>query len=151
MHKTDNEISNNHHKLIFDIFPVLVYNGYILIFQGGSTVTMAISNIMEEIVNNKILEVLKDRDCCKCEKCLDDIRALALNKLPSKYVSTDKGELFSRLAALKEHQGRIDLNIAVESAIEFVSSHPRHDNARKAEKEVRQALEEEKEKDSSDK
>lgn len=120
---------------------------------------MAISNVMEDIVNNKILEVLKDRDCCKCEKCLDDIRALALNKLPSKYVSTNKGELFSKLAALKEYQGRIDLNIAVESAVEFVSAHPRHDNVRKGEQEVRQVLEEEEEekkeneeeKDSSDK
>lgn len=88
---------------------------------------MPIQNVMEEIVNDKILEVIKDKDCCKCEKCLDDIRALALNKLPSKYVSTNKGELFSKLAALKEHQGIIDLNIAVTSAIEFVSTHPRHD------------------------
>lgn len=88
---------------------------------------MSIQNVMEEIVNNKILEVIKDRDCCKCEQCLDDIRALALNKLPSKYVSTNKGELFSKLAALKEHQGIIDLNIAVTSAIESVSAHPRHD------------------------
>ena len=82
---------------------------------------------MEEIVNNRILEMIKDSDCCKCEKCLDDIRALALNKLPSKYVSTNKGELFSKLAALKEHQGAIDLNIAVASAIESVAAHPRHD------------------------
>lgn len=88
---------------------------------------MPIQNVMEEIVNNKILEVIKDKDCCKCEKCLDDIRALTLNKLPSKYVSTNKGELFSRLAALKEHQGIIDLNVAVTSSIEFVSTHPRHD------------------------
>ncbi len=88
---------------------------------------MAILNIMEEIVNNRILEMIKDSDCCKCEKCLDDIRALALNKLPSKYVSTNKGELFSKLAALKEHQGAIDLNIAVASAIESVAAHPRHD------------------------
>lgn len=88
---------------------------------------MSIQNVMEEIVNDKILEVIKDKDCCKCERCLDDIRALALNKLPSKYVSTNKGELFSKLAALKEHQGIIDLNIAVTSAIEFVSNNPRHD------------------------
>lgn len=88
---------------------------------------MAIQNVMEEIVKNKILEVIKDKDCCKCEKCLDDIRALALNKLPSKYVSTSKGELFSKLAALKERQGAIDLNIAVVSAIESVAAHPRHD------------------------
>ncbi len=88
---------------------------------------MAILNVMEGIVNNKILEVIKDKDCCKCEMCLDDMRALALNNLPSKYVSTDKGELFSKLAAMKDQQVTIDLNVAVTAAVESVAAHPRHD------------------------
>lgn len=103
---------------------------------------MSIQNVMEEIVNNKILEVIKDKDCCKCEKCLDDIRALALNKLPSKYVSTNKGELFSKLAALKEQQGAIDLNIAVVSAIESVSSRPRHDLSDQKDEKVQEKAQE---------
>lgn len=90
---------------------------------------MAILNVMEELVNNKIQEMLPDTDCCTCEKCLDDVRALALNKLAPKYVSTSKGELFSRLNSEKEKQYTIDLNIAVLSALEFVSSHPRHDDS----------------------
>lgn len=92
---------------------------------------MAIFNVMEEFVNNKIQEMLPDTDCCTCDKCLDDARALALNKLAPKYVSTSKGELFSRLNSEKEKQYSIDLNIAVLSALEFVASHPRHDESEK--------------------
>ncbi|MCM1298617.1 MAG: late competence development ComFB family protein [Firmicutes bacterium] len=92
---------------------------------------MAILNVMEELVNNKIQEMLPDTDCCTCENCLDDARALALNKLAPKYVSTTKGELFSKLNSEKEKQYTIDLNIAVLSALEFVSNHPRHDKSEK--------------------
>ena len=90
---------------------------------------MAILNVMEELVNNKIQEILPETDCCVCEKCLDDARTLALNKLAPKYVSTSKGELFSRLNSEKEKQYSIDLNIAVLGALEFVSTHPRHDDS----------------------
>ncbi len=88
---------------------------------------MAVYNVMEELVNNKIQEMLPDTDCCTCEKCLDDARALALNKLSPKYVSTSRGEVLSRLNSEKEKQYTIDINIAVLSALEFVSNHPRHD------------------------
>lgn len=71
--------------------------------------------------------MLPDTECCICENCLDDVRALALNKLAPKYVSTTKGEVLSRLNSEKEKQYSIDINIAVLGALEFVSDHPRHD------------------------
>ncbi len=86
-----------------------------------------IINVMEKFVDDKINEILPTYDCCKCEKCLDDIRAMALNKLPPKYVSTDKGKLFSKLNSLKEKQNVVDIHVAVTSAIEFVAANPRHD------------------------
>lgn len=88
---------------------------------------MPIKNAMEDLVNDRILEVLKDKDCCKCEKCLDDMRALALNNIPSKYVSTHRGVLFTKLDMFTKHQVTIDLNVAVASAIESVAAKPRHD------------------------
>ena len=57
---------------------------------------------------------------------------MALNKLPPKYVSTDKGKLFSKLNSLKEQQNGVDINVAVLSAVEFVSSHPRHSDEDKS-------------------
>lgn len=104
--------------------------GYIVhIIERG--VKMPIVNVMEIFVDQKMKEILPTVECCTCEKCLDDIRAMALNKLPPKYVSTDKGKLFSKLNSLKEKQNGVDMHIAVLSAVEFVAAHPRHDKAQK--------------------
>ena len=87
---------------------------------------MSIVNIMELFVEQKMEEILPTAECCTCDKCLDDIRAMSLNKLPPRYVSTDKGKLFSKLNSLQEQQNGVDINVAVLSAIEFVSENPRH-------------------------
>ncbi|GHU55635.1 hypothetical protein FACS1894132_12030 [Clostridia bacterium] len=86
-----------------------------------------IVNVNEQIVDN----VLKDKkviypDVCFCDTCTDDMKALALNKLHPKYVSTTKGELFSRTANIMQQQNKTDTDIAVIQAIEYVSQHPRH-------------------------
>lgn len=94
---------------------------------------MPILNVMEQLVDAKLSELLPKSDCCKCEKCSDDIKAIALNRLPPKYVSTDAGELYTRVHSSMEKQNSLDINFAVFSAIEFVSSHPHHDPSEKVE------------------
>ena len=47
---------------------------------------MAIVNVMENFVGERIEAMLEAEDCCKCERCVDDMKAIALNKLPAKYV-----------------------------------------------------------------
>ncbi len=86
---------------------------------------MALVNVMEKIVDEKLEYMLKEEDCCKCERCLEDMKAIALNQLPSKYVSTHNGELFSKLSALMR-QNSIDINVAVSYAIKMVSERPSH-------------------------
>lgn len=86
---------------------------------------MALINIMEDIVKDKLTEMLKNEQCCKCERCFEDMTALALNKLPARYVSTHNGELFSKLNSLVR-QNSVDLNIAVAEAIACVSKRPSH-------------------------
>ncbi len=87
---------------------------------------MALVNVMEKIVEEKLESLLKDRDCCKCERCIEDMKALALNHLPSKYVSTYNGELFSKLDSAAR-QNSVDINVAVANAIDCVSAHPSHE------------------------
>ena len=87
---------------------------------------MALVNVMEKIVDEKLVEMLKNEDCCKCEKCVEDMKCFALNKLPAKYVSSRNGELFSKLDATAR-QLSVDLNIAVSSAIDCVATRPAHD------------------------
>lgn len=86
---------------------------------------MALVNVMETIVDEKLELMLQEEDCCKCERCLEDMKGIALNQLPSKYVSTHNGELFSKLNALMR-QNSIDINVAVSYAIKMVSERPSH-------------------------
>ncbi len=86
---------------------------------------MAIINVMEKFINERLDDMLSAEDCCKCERCVDDMKAIALNKLPAKYVSTHNGELFSKLEA-SIRQNAVDINIAVAAAIDAVSKRPSH-------------------------
>lgn len=86
---------------------------------------MALVNVMEKVVDDKLWEMLKSEECCKCERCLEDMKAIALNKLPSKYVSTHNGELFSKLDSTLR-QSAVDINVAVSNAIACVSKKPSH-------------------------
>ena len=86
---------------------------------------MAIINVMENFVGERIEAMLESENCCKCERCVDDMKAIALNKLPAKYVSTHNGELFSKLDATIR-QNAVDINIAVAAAIDAVSKRPSH-------------------------
>lgn len=87
---------------------------------------MALLNVMEEVVDARLEDLLKETDCCTCDQCREDIKCLALNALPSKYVSTQKGKLFSKLSTAMIKQHSIDVNIACINAIEFVKDRPRH-------------------------
>ncbi|MGN0687471.1 MAG: late competence development ComFB family protein [Oscillospiraceae bacterium] len=86
---------------------------------------MSIINVMEAFVSERLDEMLKSESCCKCERCLDDMRAIALNKLPAKYVSSHNGELFSKLDSLIR-QNSVDINIAIAAAVDAVSKRPSH-------------------------
>ena len=86
---------------------------------------MALINTMETIVRQRLDEVLKESDCCKCEVCYLDMLAIALNYCPPKYVNTLKGELLVKINN-SERQNQIDLEIAILKAIELVKKHPNH-------------------------
>lgn len=88
---------------------------------------MALFNIMEEFVEEAMDELIKKSDCCSCYKCREDIKCIALNSLPAKYVSTRKGELFSKLSQTAKLQHTIDVNLACINAIELVKTQPHHD------------------------
>ena len=83
-------------------------------------------NMMEHYVDERLAELLDRFDGCKCEICIEDMKAFALNRLPAKYVSTVNGQLFTRIQQEMECQPTIDLDIAIVQAIESVSAKPRH-------------------------
>ena len=93
--------------------------------HGNEGMDMALVNVMEKVVDDKLDEMLKTENCCQCDRCLEDMKAIALNKLPAKYVSTHNGELFSKLDSTLR-QNIVDINVAVSNAIACVSKKPSH-------------------------
>jgi len=83
--------------------------------------------------NEKIIDYLIDKifdeynDICKCEKCILDVKAIALNSMPPKYVVTNKGELYTKLNIEFNNQQIIDATKAITQAIELVMCNPQHE------------------------
>ena len=88
---------------------------------------VTIKNYMEEVVFNLIEGVLEDINVCKCESCVMDIAAIALNDLPPKYIATEKGELYSKVNSLKS-QFEVDVIAAITKAAVLVKRSPRHNH-----------------------
>ena len=87
---------------------------------------MPIRNYMEEVVDGTMEEILAHRDdACKCERCRMDIKALALNHLPPKYVVTDRGYVYTKINEL-ENQFKADITVAVTNALKVIRAKPRH-------------------------
>ena len=87
---------------------------------------MKIKNYMEDVVIHLLYNLVKDREnVCKCEKCLSDIAAIALNRLPPHYVVSEKGEVYSKVLNMSI-QFEADVTTAILEAIERVSKSPRH-------------------------
>lgn len=84
-----------------------------------------LKNYMEEIVFNQMKDVLADINVCKCDKCMMDIAAIALNDLPTKYIVTEKGELYSKINILMQ-QFEVDVVSAITKAAVLVKRNPRH-------------------------
>jgi competence protein ComFB len=88
---------------------------------------MALVNIMESVVKQKLDELLEKSDhYCKCEKCYYDMMAIALNYCQPRYVNTLKGELLVKLNST-ERQSAVDIDINILKAMEIVKNHPQHD------------------------
>lgn len=83
-------------------------------------------NANEEFVKMRLPELLKEYDCCKCEKCVDDMMAIALNNIRPAYVNTAEGVLFKRINSTFP-QNFADMDIEILKAINMVSGHPNHD------------------------
>jgi competence protein ComFB len=87
---------------------------------------MLFRNYMEDAVDATLDEILEFKDSCNCERCRSDIKALALNHLPPKYVVTDMGYVYTKVNELAT-QFRTDITVAITNAMKMVAKKPRHD------------------------
>lgn len=85
-----------------------------------------VKNYMEEVVEDLLPRLLEGYEgICTCEKCLDDIRAIALNNLKPAYFVTRKGFLFTKMEETLT-QSKTDVIHELTNAIEKVSKNPMH-------------------------
>ena len=90
---------------------------------------MKLKNYMEDAVHYALEEMLAKRtNVCKCSRCKLDIMAYALNHLPAKYVVTDKGHTYTRVAEMAQ-QFNADLVVAISKGMKHVARNPRHEGA----------------------
>lgn len=78
-------------------------------------------NLSEYAVNNYLNAAIARFNTCKCDRCMKDIAAIALNKLPVKYVVVGEDQIEE---ALKKYE--VDVKSALVSAIMVVRANPRH-------------------------
>ena len=82
-------------------------------------------NLSEILVKEKAPDVMEKMRVCTCEACHNDVMALALNMLPTKYVTTDEGKQFLQLEMYKK-QYETDVLSALTRACVRVKASPRH-------------------------
>lgn len=78
-------------------------------------------NLMERMVAEKLDAAFDKFHCCKCDKCKKDAAAIALNKLPPRYVVAEKLSLL-----LEDRQTNTEVTTAIIQGILIVKAHPRH-------------------------
>ncbi|MEG0773032.1 late competence development ComFB family protein [Clostridium sp.] len=87
-----------------------------------------VKNYMEIAVEHLLPKLLQDyKHVCNCEKCLDDIRAIALNHLKPLYVVTEQGNLYAKVNEM-EIQFSADVLKELINAIDKVSKNPKHNH-----------------------
>jgi len=88
---------------------------------------MQLVNFMEEAAR-RVLEEMQQEGTAGAgeltEKARMDVLAYALNRLPAKYVVTEKGHLYSRVHELQQ-QFRTDILVELTKAITFIKANPR--------------------------
>jgi len=86
-----------------------------------------LKNCMESLVWERLDNVLRSYpEICTCQKCRNDIVALALNSLPPRYVVTFAGETYTKVHSLEQQFG-IDIVTALTNAIAIVSKKKQHE------------------------
>lgn len=82
-------------------------------------------NMMEQVVEARLLEMMKKSKMCTCGKCCADVRAIVLNSLPPKYVVTRVGEAMLQYELMTPQMQAIVVSELM-IAIEKVCRNPRH-------------------------
>lgn len=82
-------------------------------------------NVMEHIVNDKIIYFMRQFDVCTCSRCKADVTALTLNGLAPKYLVTMKAAV-DPLLSFYTNRLISDVTVEATKACMIVKDNPRH-------------------------
>jgi hypothetical protein len=92
-------------------------------FIIGEKSEIILYNVMEKLVLDKLDITLKKMNCCRCDRCKEDIIALALNNLKPMYIVASKDEINNKINELDKG---LEVTTAVLKAVLSVRKSPRH-------------------------
>lgn len=81
-------------------------------------------NVTEKLVLNKLDATLKKMNCCRCDRCKEDIVAIALNNLKPKYVVANKDNIKEKIHKFNEIGSEVTTEVI--KAVLTVRKNPRH-------------------------
>ncbi len=88
-----------------------------------------VKNFMEELVDQILMDLLENNEdykhVCRCECCINDIKAIALNNIKPFYITGKKGEVYGEYY-IREFQNNTNIIMEVVKAIERVNSNKSH-------------------------
>lgn len=87
---------------------------------------MVLHNVMEDVIRDALL-TYKDQLhlTCSCERCLNDIMAIALNNSSARYIVDEKYSPYVRASHEADRQGATNILSTVAKAAAVVSKDPR--------------------------
>lgn len=83
-------------------------------------------NVVKIIAEEKLPGIMNRMDMCTCQQCACDVLALALNSLPTYYVTSDAGKQYIQLNSYKK-QFETDVEVALMKACLSVKANPNHE------------------------
>ena len=96
-----------------------------LAFQFPFNADTGYINVMQVLVEEQAPKYIQMFGLCSCRRCMEDVKALALNHLPPKYVVLERGDMIPRLTV---YEGKFSSDITAQllHACKVVMQTPHH-------------------------
>ncbi len=95
------------------------------LFDPSALAAEGYINVMQVLVEEKALKYVQMFGLCECDQCMADVKALALNHLPPKYVVMRQGDVIPKLTFYEGKYGS-DIIAQLLNACRIVKEHPHH-------------------------
>jgi len=86
---------------------------------------IVVKNISEDLVDMYLDECIENSGVCGCDRCRADVKALALNNIPTHYAVSEMGKALQRARILCT-QYQTDIIFAIMNAALIVKENPKH-------------------------